>query len=165
MAHEPDAWNDFFVMLGGASAALAGLVFVGLSLHARAVAADALLRVRAWNLTAGIVAVTVMSALVLVPGQGLRALGIELVAGGAFLAYVFSAPLRLHRPRVDPGLRARTVAAVAATGLIVWAGASLLAHGGGGLYVLLVAGLFGVVLNVFGAWTLLIGLAHDDASE
>lgn len=161
MAYEPLAWNDFFVMLGGASAALAGLVFVGLSIHARAVAADALHRVRARNLTAGIVSVTVTSALVLTPGQGVTALGVELVLGGAFLGFVLSAPLRLHRERADAGLRARTAAAVCASALIVWAGASLLAHSGGGLYVLVASGLFGVVLNVFGAWTLLIGLARE----
>jgi hypothetical protein len=48
-----------FVMLGGVSAAL---VFVGLSIHARAVASDPLHRIRARNLTAGIVSVMVMSA-------------------------------------------------------------------------------------------------------
>ncbi|MGH3002284.1 MAG: hypothetical protein ACRDM1_06440 [Gaiellaceae bacterium] len=162
MAYEPLAWHDFFVMLGGASAALAGLVFVGLSIHARAVASDPLHRVRARNLTAGIVSVTIMSALVLTPGQGLTALGVELVIGGAFLGFVFSAPLRLYRTRVDSGLLARTAGAVAASVLTVWAGASLLAHGGGGLYFLVVSGLFGILLNVFGAWTLLVGLARDE---
>lgn len=159
MAYQPLAWRDFFLMLGGASAALAGLVFVGLSIHVQAVASDPLHRVRARNLTAGIVSVTIVSALVLTPGQGLTALGIELVLGGAFLAVLFSAPLRLHRERVDPGLRARTAVAVVASALIVWAGASLLAHGGGGLYLLVVSGLSAVTLNVLGAWTLLVGLA------
>ena len=162
MAYDPLAWHDFFLMLGGASAALAGLVFVGLSIHARAVASDPLHRIRARNLTAGIVSVTVLSALVLTPGQGLTALGVELVAGGAFLTFVVSAPLRLYRARLDGGLRARTVSAVAVSLLIVWAGASLLARGGGGLYLLVVSGLSAVSLNVFGAWTLLIGLARED---
>lgn len=161
MAYEPLAWRDFFLMLGGASAALAGLVFVGLSIHARAVAADPLHRIRGRSLTAGIVSVTVFSALVLTPGQGLTALGIELVLGGTLLSFLLSAPLRLHRSRVDPGLGARTAVAVAASALIVWAGASLLAHGGGGLYLLVVSGLAAVSLNVLGAWTLLVGLARD----
>ena len=162
MAYTPLVWHDFFVMLGGASAALAGLVFVGLSLHARAVASDPLHRVRARNLTAGIVSVTIVPAPVLTPGQSLTALGVELVAGGVFLSFVLSAPLRLHRARLDAGLRARTASAVGASLLIVWAGASLLAHGGGGLYLLVVSGLSAVSLNVFGAWTLLIGLARED---
>jgi hypothetical protein len=33
VAYEPERWHDLFVMLGGSAGALAGLVFVGLSLH------------------------------------------------------------------------------------------------------------------------------------
>lgn len=161
MAYDPRAWHDFFVMLGGASAALAGLVFVGLSIHARQVASDPLYRVRARNLTAGIVYVTVVSALLLTPGQGLTPLGIELVVGGLLIGFMFSAPLRLHLQRLDGGMRIRLAAAVGACLLSVAAGVSLIAHGGGGLYLLVPAGISGVVLNVFGAWSLLLGLAHE----
>ena len=162
MAFEPERWHDLFVMLGGASAALAGLVFVGLSIHARAVAIDPLHRVRARNLTAGIVYVTVVAALVLTPGQGLTALGTELVVGGLVVGFLFSAPLRRHLGRLGVDLRIRVAAAVGACLLSVAAGASLLAHGGGGLYLLVPAGVAGVVLNVFGAWSLLLGLARED---
>jgi hypothetical protein len=161
VAYDPGAWHDFFVMLGGASAALAGLVFVGLSMHAPAVAADPLHRVRARNLTAGILYITIVSALVLMPGQGLTALGTELVVGGILIAALFSEPLRLHSARLTASLRARLTAAVVACLLSVAAGASLLAHGGGGLYVLVAAGVAGITLNVFGAWSLLLGLAHE----
>jgi modulator of FtsH protease len=161
VAYDPAPWHDFFVMLGGASAALAGLVFVGLSIHARAVAADPLHRVRARNLTAGIVYVTVVAALVLTPGQGRTALGIELVVGGLLIGFLFSAPLRLHLARLEPWLRIRIAAAVGACLLSVVGGATLLAHAGGGLYLLVPSGLAGVVLNVFGAWSLLLGLAHE----
>jgi len=161
VAYDPGAWQNFYVMLGSASAALAGLVFVGLTLHARAVAADPLHRVRARNLTAGIIYVTIASALVLTPGQGDTALGIELVVGGIWVAYLFSAPLRLHSERVEPWLRKRTIGAVAACFLSVAAGASLLAHGGGGFYWLVPAAIGGISLNVFGAWSLLLGLARD----
>jgi len=161
VAYDPVPWHDFFVMLGGASAALAGLVFVGLSIHARAVASDPLYRVRARNLTAGIVYVMVVSALVLAPGQGRTALGIEIVVGGALIGFLFSAPLRLHLARLEFWMRVRIAAAVAACLLSVAAGASLLAHAGGGLYLLVPAGIAGVVLNVFGAWSLLLGLARE----
>jgi hypothetical protein len=160
-AYDVSAWHDFFVMLGGASAALAGLVFVGLSIHARAVAADPLYRVRARNLTAGIVYVTVVSALMLAPEQGRTALGVELVIGGAVIAFMFSAPLRLHLTRLDRPMRIRIAAAVGACVLSAAAGVSLLAHAGGGLYLLVPSAVAGVVLNVFGAWSLLLGLAHE----
>jgi len=147
-------------MLGGASAALAGLVFVGLSIHARAVAADPLHRAR--GLTAGIVYVTVVSALALTPGQGRTPLGIEILIGGIVIAWIFSTPLRKHIARLEAPLRLRIAAAVTACTLSSAAGASLLAHGGGGLYLLVPAGIAGVVLNVFGARSLLLGLARDD---
>ena len=41
-------------------------------------------------------------------------------------------------------------------------GASLLAHSGGGPYILVLSGLSAISLNVFGAWTLLLGLARED---
>jgi hypothetical protein len=161
VAYDPASWHDFFVMLGSASAALAGLVFVGLSIHARRVAADPLHRVRARSLTAGIVYVTIASALVLTPGQGLDALGIELVLGGVAIGFVFSTPLRRHLDRLDLGLKVRIGAAVTACLLSVAAGASLLAHAGGGLYLLVPAAVAGVSLNVFGAWSLLLDLTHE----
>src|SRR5579862_3120419 len=147
-------------MLGGASAALAGLVFVGLSIHARAVAADPLHRAR--GLTAGIVYVTVVSALALTAGQGADAARDR-------------DPHRRHRDRLDlldaaaEAHRAPRSAAAAPhrrggtpCTLSSAAGASLLAHGGGGLNLLVPAGIAGAVLNVFGAWSLLLGLARDD---
>lgn len=161
MGYDPAPWHDFFVMLGSASAALAGLVFVGLSIHARAVAADPLHRIRARNLTAGIVYITIVSALVLTPGQGATAIGLELIAGGCIMVGLFSAPLRRFHGRVEWELRIRMAVAVGACALSLLAGASLLAHTGGGLYLLVPAAIVGVTMNVFGAWSLLLGLAHE----
>jgi hypothetical protein len=161
VAYDPTRWHDFFVMLGGASAALAGLVFVGLSIHARAVAADPLHRRRARSLTAGIVYVTVVSALVLTPGQSLTVLGSELLAGGLVIAGIFATPVVLHPDRIKGQLRIRILVAVLACLVSAGAGVSLIAHGGGGLYLLVPSGIVGIVLNVFGAWSLLLGLAHE----
>ena len=36
-AFEPGAWSDLYLMVGGAAAALTGLIFVAVSLHLRAV--------------------------------------------------------------------------------------------------------------------------------
>ena len=40
MAYNPADWHDFFVMTGGAAAALAGLLFLAMSLHAREIIAN-----------------------------------------------------------------------------------------------------------------------------
>ena len=161
MAYEPERWHDLFVMLGGAAGALAGLVFVGLSLHARVVAVDDLYRVRARNLTAGILYILFVSGFVLIPGQGLRALGIELIVGGIVLGVLFAeTPVRFWS-RLAAEMRVRMVIATAACAASAYAGASLIAHGGGGLYVLVAAGIVGLAMNVFGAWSLLLGLARE----
>ena len=160
MGYEPERWHDLFVMLGGASAALAGLVFVGLSIHARAVAVDSLYRTRARNLTAGILYLTVASLFLLMPGQGRDALGVELIVGGVVIGGLFAeTPLRFWSP-LDGGLRVRMLVATAACLASVYGGASLLAHAGGGLYVIAWSAVAGLTMNVFGAWSLLLGLAR-----
>lgn len=161
MAYSVREWHDFFLMLGGASAALAGLVFVGLSLHASRVAVDAFYRVRARNLTAGIVYVTIVSALALIPGQGPRLFGAELVAGGLLIGALFAEPLVRFRDRVDSELRIRTGIATTACVLSAVGGASVIAHTGGGLYLVVPAAIAGVTMNVFGAWSLLLNLARE----
>jgi hypothetical protein len=161
MGYEPERWHDLFVMLGGASAALAGLVFVGLSMHARAVASERLHRLRARNLTAGILYVTVASMFVLIPGQDVSVLGAELIAGGIVLGALFAeVPIRFW-PVLEPELKLRMVVATAACAASVWAGVSLVVGHGGGLYVLVAAGIAGLTMNVFGAWSLLLGLARE----
>jgi hypothetical protein len=161
VAYDPDRWHDMFVMLGGASAALAGLVFVGLSIHARAVASNRLYRLRARNLTAGILYVLIASALVLMPGQGRRPLGTELIAGGVVLGALFAeVPVRFWS-QLAAEMRIRMAIATAACAVSAYAGVSLIARSGGGLYVLAAAGIVGLAMNVFGAWSLLLGLARD----
>ena len=161
MGYEPEVWHDLYVMLGGASAALAGLVFVGLSMHARAVAADPLHRMRGRNLTAGIIYITLVSGLLLIPGQSTKLLGAELLAGGFLIGGLFAQPLVRFRGRLDRELTVRTILAITACVLSAVAGISLIARSGGGLYLLVPATILGVVMNVFGAWSLLLGLARD----
>jgi hypothetical protein len=161
VGYEPERWHDLYVMLGGAAAALAGLVFVGLSLHAHAVAGDPLYRTRARNLTAGILYLTIASMFVLMPGQGLTALGIELIVGGLLLGGLFvETPLRFW-PRLDGEMRIRMIVATAACLVSVYGGVSLIAGAGGGLYVVAAAAIAGLAMNVFGAWSLLLGLARE----
>jgi hypothetical protein len=94
------------------------------------------------------------------PGQSVAALGAELIAGGAVLGALFAeVPVRFWS-RLDADLRVRMVVATAACAASIWAGASLVAGSGGGLYVLATAAVAGLSLNVFGAWSLLLGLAR-----
>jgi modulator of FtsH protease len=164
MAYNPGRWHDAYVMLGSAAAALTGLVFVALSIHLRAIVADRFQRARGHYLTFGLIYLTVVAALVLIPGQGDNALGIELLVGGFIGAAVTGIPFARMTStiRLTVGFSARVVAAAMAIALDLTAGASLLARSGGGLYYLMPALLLALVTNVSGAWALLIGLATDE---
>ena len=50
MAFDAERWHDFYVMSGGAAAALAGLLFVAMSLHARTVMSNLFYRNRAMGM-------------------------------------------------------------------------------------------------------------------
>lgn len=164
MAYNPERWHDAYVMLGGAAAALTGLVFVALSLHLKALAADRFERERGHYLTFGLIYVSVVAALVLIPGQSDDALGIELLVGGAIGAVAVATPLVRHRSSIPrkPGFVARVVAAAVAILLNVGAGFSLIWHRGGGLYLLIAALMLALVTNVSGAWALLVGLTDAE---
>jgi len=139
-------------------------VFVALSIHLRETTADRFQKLRGHYLTFGLIYLTVVSALVLIPGQGDNTLGIELLLGGAAAVAVTSVPIiqmRSHLPRTL-GFQARVVALSVALALNFGAGVSLILGSGGGLYLLIAALLIAMVTNVSGAWSLLMGLAQGN---
>jgi modulator of FtsH protease len=83
-------WETFFAAQAGASAALAGLVFVALSINLREIlASPALLPGRAAEAIVLMVLPVFCALVVLIPNQSLRVLGIELlILGGAAFALV-----------------------------------------------------------------------------
>jgi hypothetical protein len=164
VAYDPERWHDTFVMLGGAAAALTGLVFVALSLHLRDIGVNRFQKLRGHYLTFGLIYLTVVSTLVLIPGQGDNTLGIELLLGGVAAVAVTGAPIMQMRSQLPTtfGFQARVVALTVAIALNFGAGISLIVGSGGGLYLLVAALLIAMVTNVSGAWSLLMGLAADD---
>ncbi len=62
-------WQPFFVALAGASAALAGLVFVAMSLHPQAILVNRLTRVRAFGAAAGFLFGVVWALIMLLPAR------------------------------------------------------------------------------------------------
>jgi len=85
----PELWHEFFVMVGGGAAAMAGLVFVAMSVNLDVVARDATHRYRAIGTLAGFTSAFMICAFGLMGGQGHQAVGVEwlLVAGAA--AYIY----------------------------------------------------------------------------
>src|SRR5262245_61052239 len=105
MTHEDiAAWESFAIAMAGASAVLAGLVFVAVSINI-----DRILRVQGLPGRAGesvilLVAAVCECAFVLVPQQSVTALAVEFVVAGALTCIVLIAILipALRRPSRQP---------------------------------------------------------------
>jgi hypothetical protein len=83
-------WGAFYTAQLGAAAALGGLVFVGLSLNLKKILSYAWLPGRALLALIVLMAILIISSFMLMPGQSLTALGIEIAAVGVLLFWVGS---------------------------------------------------------------------------
>ena len=159
-AYSTVEWASLFVAEAGASAALAGLLFVAISINLERILQGAGLPGRAGEAMVLLVAVLGVSTLVLVPGQSPTALGVELLGTGLVAWSVLVViHVRAVRSRVGPSsgvLAGRIVMAQVAVLPLLVAGVSLLLRAGGGLYWLLPAVLLCLVVAVLDAWVLLI---------
>ena len=64
-----DQWNNYFLMVGGGAAALAGLIFVAMSINLGVVVQDTTHRNRAINMLSGFTAVFMACSLALLGKQ------------------------------------------------------------------------------------------------
>ncbi len=120
------AWQPFFMALAGASATLAGLVFVAVSLHPQATLAHPLMRVRALVAALGFLLAVAWSLIMLAPARTAPLASLLLltvgIVGAISLVYqeIKARKLGLNRARVvvgDAVLLAPIVAGV--TGLLL----------------------------------------------
>ena len=160
------AWESFAVALAGASAVLAGLVFVAVSINI-----DRILRVQGLPGRAGesvilLIAAVCVCAFVLVAHQPVTALAVELVVAGALTCVVLIAILlpALRRPSRQPRSwhATRAISVVACTIPIVLAGFSLLGWLPGGLYWVVGGVLLSIVYATGNAWVLLVEVVRDE---
>lgn len=157
-AYEAAEWSDLFVAAAGASAALAGLVFVAVSINIERILALEGMPDRALQALMQLLAVVVFSLLMLAPGQSNVALGVELVAVALPLTlgsgWLITRALRA-RGRVsitDP----RRVIIAAGTVPFAVAGVSLIVEAGGGIYWVLGGAIAALIGGVLSAWVLLV---------
>lgn len=159
-----DQWNNFFVMVGGGAAALAGLIFVAMSINPEVVIRNATHKNRAINMLTGFSAVFMACSLALIGNQPLAALGLEwlclwVVATVIFVrGYVVAirsgmSSIGLTTPRLAGGTLCYVAEVVGAVFLIFGDGA--------GFYIAAIATivLFGFLIS--GAWLLIIGVYED----
>lgn len=157
-AYEPTEWSDLFVASAGAAAALAGLVFVAVSINLDRILKTEGVPERAWATLIVLLSVLVVSIIALTPGQSGTALGLEILAAGvattiAVAALTTRSLVVVVRPAAVL-LRYGTLI----SGLLAFSigGASILAAAGGGLYWVFAGVVIALVGAVLNAWVLLI---------
>jgi len=161
MAYDAAEWHDFYVMTGGAAAALTGLLFVAMSLHANAIMGNLFYRNRAIGTLMSLTTQLLLAASVLIPGQPLALLGAQVEAAALFWVGMFIRSLSSRGPAagsvsISPVRRTFEIAGgVSWNVLFVAAGLSLLTKVGGGFYVLALVMVFAFGWNIYVAWVLI----------
>jgi hypothetical protein len=159
-AYSTAEWENLFLAEAGASAALAGLLFVAISINLERIVKSAGLPGRAGEAIVLLLAVLVVSTLALVPGQSATVLGAELLGSG-LVAWLIVSVIHVVavRGHVAPSRRLlvqRVVMAQVAVLPLLIGGLSLLLRAGGGLYWMVPGILLCLLVAVIDAWVLLV---------
>ncbi|HEY2887143.1 MAG TPA: hypothetical protein VGJ17_00880 [Candidatus Limnocylindrales bacterium] len=160
MATDPSAWTEFAAAMVAASSALAGLIFVALSINL-----DRILTLPGISDVAleGVVALTVVliaSIVVLAPGLSVGALSAGLVLIGLVELAIIAWLLRRTLIVAQVEFRMKRVQMALVSGLpgllFAISGLALAAGNIWGLYWLVPASIAGIAAGVTNAWVLLI---------
>jgi hypothetical protein len=154
-------WSNFFLGELGAAAALAGLLFVSVSVNQARILELGRMADRGLEALAMLLLVLVAASLPLVPGQPIRLLGAEILLVGALTLTALVPLQRGYLRHLDPAYRRHTSRMVAlnrlAVSIIALAGLVLLWRGDGfGIYLLPPGFLLSFLAAGANAWVLLI---------
>lgn len=159
-AYHPEAWHELYVALGGAIAALTGLLFVATSLHVEKIAKTPHWARRIFTNTFALIGALIESLLILVP-QPATWLGYELIVLNMFLLLFLMVPLIRSWIATVAGLPPWRLFAGTAAWLVGAAGgAGLIVHAGGGMFLVTASCMILVWVCVWNAWSLLIANYH-----
>jgi hypothetical protein len=150
-ANDPAPWQNFYVMMGGANAALTGLVFVAISIHLREVLDHPLLKPRAVLALVVLTTQIAISAIVLTP-QSRELMGLEIL----ILHVIFTA--LYFRQRRSLTIDRASLVSLAIRVAYTYAAISLIVGIGGGFYVLALVLVVTLGRTMLNAWTLLTAL-------
>jgi hypothetical protein len=157
-----DGWGDFAVIIGGASAAMVGLLFVAVSIKVEVIVRSVALRARAAQ-TMTLFLVVVLAAVILaIPAQPLWVFGVLMVTLGVLAAAVFTV-LDGQAKRANDGTSlTRTLSAITPTAstclLVVATGVAALFGWRGSVYLLAAATIGAITGGVVNAWLFLVRL-------
>lgn len=151
-------WSEFYVAVAGATAALAGLIIVAMSVNIERIIATRSVPARAACAIGALVLAVAACCLALIPGQPTWALGVEVLAGVVLLWALWIALLRIvlvDRAPGQPGLPKYGIAFVSPA-LFTVAGVVLAAGAVDGLYWLAAASVVSIIAGVVFSWVALV---------
>ena len=158
-----DQWNNFFIMVGGGAAALAGLVFIAMSINLSIITQDATHKNRAVATMTGFTAIFLVCALALMGNQSYRWIGVEwlVVTLVPTITYIRVYVRARKVGRSSVGLSVSRFIAGTSCYVAQILGSVLLISGYvAGLYVASVAMVLSFAFFISGAWLLITGI-HD----
>jgi hypothetical protein len=159
-----EGWGEFFVAAAGATAALSGLIFVGLSVNIGTVlelekrAGGKLLTGRAIEALVALLNVLAISLVALTPGieRWVLAVVILVVAAESAISPVRAILASRGQAEISKATLERVVMAGALTVTLAVAGITLAAHHGGGLLWLPASFVLAIAVAAINAWVLLV---------
>ena len=155
-----NGWENFFIAEVGASAALLGLIFVGVSINLTRIISIPGLPNRALLALIILLAILVVSSLLLVPRQIVMLVGIEVLVAGLIIWSIATMLDVTILQKKEPQYRLPYVLNMALTQFAVLpyvvAGIIVLTRGAGGLYWLVPAIVISFIKAILDAWVLLV---------
>jgi len=155
--NDPAAWQNFYIMIGTANAAITGLLFVALSLHIKQILAHPVYKPRAIVVLVILTTQIVISAIVLAP-QPRDLMGWEIL-----ILNVFFLVLNV-RYRAPARITAGSALTIGIRVIYLLAAVSLITGVGGGFYILGGILTLTVVRSISNCWTLLTAVESDSAA-
>jgi hypothetical protein len=161
VSYDPAAWSDLFVATAGATAALAGLLFVAVSINVERILDYDGLPERGMETLVLLLAALVVSIAGLMPAQSHVAFGIEiLVVSAALFGAIQALPITHELPdgaETPPAwMISRQLTRATGPALLAIGGVTELIATGGGLYWVGAAFVFLILGAVANAWVLLV---------
>ncbi len=153
-------WGNFFVAEVGASAALAGLVAVAISINIARILAYPHLPARAAETLALLTSIFVLASLGLLPGESERLFGAEAIvvalASLSFAARAQTMSWGFKSGASLPRRVARSAVTAVVHGALIVGGVILIAGATGGLYWVAAGVIAALASGVWNAWVLLV---------
>jgi hypothetical protein len=159
-AYAVGSWTEFGAAAATAAAALAGLLFIAISINLRQILDVPGLPSRAAQTLILFATALVAALLLVIPAQARIAVGLELLATGLFVggahAYLDLTTERGAEETLRRRLIGRILPATVSCGFLVVAGATVLGQAGGGLYWLVPGVLGALIFGLVNVWVLLV---------